>query len=96
MKNRAGILVLFFLMILFFYCGTKNPEKKTNLGKILVKSNIPQAEIFLDNISSGKVTPDTLFDVPAGSHEVKVEKYGYYTPSHLQLLFRCKLGCSIL
>jgi len=78
MKNRAGILVLFFLMILFFYCETKNPEKKTNLGKILVKSNIPQAEIFLDNISTGKVTPDTLFDVPAGSHQVKVEKYGYY------------------
>jgi thiol-disulfide isomerase/thioredoxin len=86
MKNKVWILAWLSLLILFLHCGNKNPEKKTNLGKILVKSNIPQAEIFLDNTSTGKVTPDTIFDVPAGSHEVKVEKSGYYpTPSSVAI-----------
>lgn len=47
------------------------------LGAIFVNSNISGAEIFLDHISTGKVTPDTIFDVMIGNHIISVTKSGY-------------------
>ena len=65
------------LAIMLGTCSTKNTLKNEDLGSILVKSNIPRAEIFLDNVSTGKFTPDTLFDVPVGYHQVRIEKFGF-------------------
>jgi peroxiredoxin len=47
------------------------------LGDIFVNSNIGGAEITLDYVPTGKVTPDTIFDVMVGKHIVSVIKTGY-------------------
>jgi hypothetical protein len=47
------------------------------LGNIFVNSNIGGAEITLDHVPTGKVTPDTIFDVMIGNHLVSVTKSGY-------------------
>jgi len=47
------------------------------LGDIFVKSDPSGAEIILDHISTGKMTPDTIFDVMVGDHIVSVTKSGY-------------------
>jgi len=77
MKNKTLILAGCFLVLLFLTCSTKNPEKNEEFGAILVKSNILGADIFLDNVPTGKVTPDTLFDISTGSHQVSIRKFGY-------------------
>jgi peroxiredoxin len=47
------------------------------LGDIFVNSNISGAEIILDHVSTGKMTPDTIFNVMVGNHIVSVVKSGY-------------------
>ena len=56
-------------------------EKDTlNYGSVRVTSAPAGAAIYLDGVNSGKVTPDTLTDVPAGSHTVDVALSGYTSP----------------
>ena len=43
-------------------------------GDVYVKSSPGGADIYLDNIQTGKLTPATLQDVPAGKHFIKVIK----------------------
>jgi len=46
-------------------------------GKIRVSSKPPRALIYLDGVSTGKRTPNTLDDVPAGlDHVILIEKKG--------------------
>jgi peroxiredoxin len=47
------------------------------LGDIFVNSNVAGAKIFLDRFSTGKTTPDTIYDVTVGEHLVSVKKSGY-------------------
>ena len=47
------------------------------LGDIFVKSDPSGAEIVLDHLSTGKMTPDTIFDLMIGDHIVSVTKSGY-------------------
>jgi len=47
------------------------------LGDIFVNSNVSGAEITLDYVSTGKTTPDTIYDVMVGDHLVSVTKSGY-------------------
>jgi len=77
MRCSLWIFGVFSLAILLGTCSTKNTLKNEGPGAILVKSNISGAEIFLDNLSTGKFTPDTLFDVPVGYHQVRIEKFGF-------------------
>ena len=51
-----------------------------NSGSIKVTSAPAGAAIFLDGTDTGKVTPDTLTDVPAGKHVVYVTISKYSTP----------------
>lgn len=46
-------------------------------GDIFVNSNINGAEIILDHVSTGKMTPDTIFDLMVGDHVVSVTKPSY-------------------
>ena len=43
-------------------------------GDIFIKSNPSRADIYLDNIQTGKTSPVTLQDVAAGKHFIKVVK----------------------
>jgi len=91
MKNKTWILAGLSLVFLSLTCVTKNPEKNKDLGAILVKSNVPGADIFLDNVSTNKVTPDTLFHVPVGSHQLRIEKYGY-SPDPTSITIQVEVG----
>ena len=49
--------------ILLIGCETNpptNPEIIIEYGKVVLTSNIDSADIFLDNINTGKVNPDTI------------------------------------
>jgi peroxiredoxin len=47
------------------------------LGDVFVNSNISGAEIILDHVSTGKMTPDTIFNLMMGNHIISVVKSGY-------------------
>jgi thiol-disulfide isomerase/thioredoxin len=68
-----GILVLWFV----HGCSTKNLLRNEKVGSIFVQSDTAGADILLDNAVTGKHTPDTLFNVKTGSHQVKVQMSGY-------------------
>lgn len=91
MINKYWLFVGLSLVFLSFSCSTKNPEKNKEFGAIFVRSDVSGAEIFLDNVSTGKTTPDTLFDVPVGSHQVKIEKPGY-SPDPAQITLMVRVG----
>lgn len=52
---------------------TLTPKK----GSIFVTSVPSEGNIILDHVTTGKTTPDTLFDINVGDHIVSVEKSGY-------------------
>ena len=78
-SKRKYVLILSAILGLYLIlnCTTKYIEKPLSLGSILVESSPDGAEIILDNDTTGKLTPDTLFDVPTGMHQVSVSKEGY-------------------
>jgi len=51
--------------------------KKEKPGSIAVASNPAEAKVYLDEADTGKITPCTLDNVPAGNHTVKLMKEGY-------------------
>jgi thiol-disulfide isomerase/thioredoxin len=64
-------------------CNTNPPteiEDEKEYGLVYVNSNVTGAEIHVDGMYSGFVTPDTL-TLEAGSHEIEVTKIGYSTVS---------------
>jgi hypothetical protein len=73
----------FILLILLFFtaCGIKQPEfiPETDIptGSIFVNSNIIGARIFINSDSTGKTTPDTIYNIPVGAVVVRVFKDGY-------------------
>ena len=72
-----------FVLILLFItsCGLRQPEfiPQTEIpaGSIFVNSNIVGARIFINSDSTGKVTPDTIKNIPVGTVVVRVFKDGY-------------------
>jgi len=77
LKVRIAGFFLFGVLYLLGSCSTKNLTGTEKAGSISVNSNIPGANIILDNLATGKQTPDTLFNVKVGRHLVEVEKEGY-------------------
>ena len=69
--------------ILLSSCETNpptSPEIIIEYGKIILTSNIDSANIFLDNINTGKVTPDTII-ASVGNHLITLKKIGYFDAS---------------
>ena len=73
--------VLFVYLFLLNSCGLKQPEYLSGseilYGSVYVNSNIADAKIFVDYDSTGKVTPDSVHNLPVGSHVIHIFKYGY-------------------
>lgn len=73
-----------FFLVLLIACGVKQPveiiDPTTYSGAIAVSSDPGGAQIILDKISTGKITPDTLFNILPGQHLIEVVKDGYKTP----------------
>jgi hypothetical protein len=63
-------------MALFGGCGQKNPTQALT-GFIFVSSSVPGAMILLDGVDTHQATPDTLKDVPIGSHTISLHLEGY-------------------
>lgn len=72
----GGFAVALIALALFSGCGQKNPTQPIT-GFIFVSSSIPGAVIFLDGADTHQATPDTLEDIPIGSHTVSVHLEGY-------------------
>ncbi len=69
-----------FVLLLLISCGVKQPVDFTaqkDLGRIYVDSNPTGAVIFMDGVNTLHVTPDTLSNIPLGSHFFSVYKEGY-------------------
>ncbi len=62
-----------FILILAAGCGQENPKS----GAIYVASSPDSALILLDGANTGRITPDILVDVSAGTHVVSVDKEGF-------------------
>jgi len=71
-----------FSLLLVAGCTTSPPapsaDPDTGEGRVLVSANVDSANIFLDNIPTGKVTPDTIA-AAEGIHEIRLEKQGFIT-----------------
>lgn len=61
-------------------CKTNPPQivepPVTLYGKVFVTTSVEGASIFVDNVNTGKLTPDTV-TAAVGSHTVRVDKDGY-------------------
>lgn len=75
-------LQIFLLSIVAFSCETNPPTNLIDddeLGEVFISSDII-AEIRVDGISTGKMTPDTL-ELPVGQYEISLQKDGYFSSS---------------
>lgn len=75
-------LQIFLLSLTIFSCETNPPTNLIDddeLGKVFISSNII-AEILVDGISTGKMTPDTL-ELLVGQYEISLKKDGYFPTS---------------
>jgi thiol-disulfide isomerase/thioredoxin len=101
MKNRKvvflkSLAISAFLSLLWIIngCSTKIVNQAEEFGSIFVESSIPGAKIILDNLDTGKQTPDTLFNIKVGSHLVKVEMEGYL-PSPNSIMMEVKIDTTV-
>jgi len=80
---------LFYLVTLILFivsCSTNPPTSPENslpqLGKVFITTNVSDAEIWLDNINTGKFTPDTV-ESTVGTHTVALRKANYLEASQI-------------
>lgn len=78
------ITSLLFIALLTFSCKTNPPtspdDSITQFGKAFISSNVPDAQIWLDNVDTGLLSPDTI-ETTAGSHTVTLKKTDYLDAS---------------
>src|SRR5690606_9454855 len=78
---------LFYLsaIILFIRCETNPPstpeEIETEFGKVFISANTPDAAIFLNDVNTRTLTPDTI-QAPVGTNTIRLEKEGYASLTH--------------
>lgn len=75
---KLGTLLLTALIV-FTSCVTNppnNPIEVKNFERVFITANIDGAEIFVDDISTGKVTPDTV-SVEVGERVIKIVKENF-------------------
>lgn len=74
------------LLLQIFGCNTNPPDVPSiplvDTGNVFVASNVDSALIFIDDIFSGKYSPDTL-EVSIGEHSIRLEKENYISKSEI-------------
>jgi hypothetical protein len=80
LKQFLKFFSLAVLLLQIIGCNTNPPDVPSiplvDTGKVIVTSNVDSALIFVDDIFTGKVSPDTL-EVLAGEHSIRLEKENY-------------------
>jgi hypothetical protein len=82
-KSHSSFLFGIILICIIVHGCTKDsdpagPNQSTgSIGSVVVTSSPPGALIILDNASMEKITPDTLRNVTAGSHSIKLTLSNY-------------------
>jgi thiol-disulfide isomerase/thioredoxin len=71
------VLPFLTFLISLSTCSTKNLLNAQKFGSIFVNSSPAGGEILLDQTVTGMVTPDTLSDVPVGTHVISINKEGF-------------------
>ena len=78
---RNTFLFPVFVLLLLNSCKTNPPNAPTiptlEFGKISVTANVDGAKIYLDDINTGNITPDTI-EATIGAHELRLEKENYF------------------
>lgn len=72
-----NVSLVIILMAALYGAYLWNPFSAPKTGRLLVASDVPGAEIYLDGKQTGLITPDTLENVSLGRHLVAVYKEGY-------------------
>jgi len=78
--RRTAPAILGAILILLSSCKTNPPNApslpKLEFGKIFVTANVDGARIYLNDINTGKITPDTV-EAAVGFYELRLEKENY-------------------
>ena len=76
----SALAILGLILILLSSCKTNPPNApslpKLEFGKIFVAANVDGAMIYLNDINTGKITPDTI-EAATGAYEIRLEKENY-------------------
>jgi PKD repeat protein len=73
----ATVLVIAAVPIIRKVIEKDSGDMKIENGSIYADSNPPNALIFLDMVYGG-LSPETMHEVPVGTHNVKFRKFGYF------------------
>jgi len=78
MRTLTYLFIILFVVFLIVSCDTTNePSAPTSQGSIYLTSNPAGAEIWLDGVSTSKVTPDTVKNIDEGVHNVTLKLQEY-------------------
>jgi hypothetical protein len=85
LEKLGNYFLIFFLLLSLTFiqsCKTHPPNapQVVEFARAYITSNVDSAQIYLDDVNTGKVTPDTITAI-LGTHIVKLEKLGYFTYS---------------
>jgi len=80
------IISLLSVAVILISCNT-NPPTSTDdttqkFGKALITSNVLDAEIWLDNMNTSQLTPDTI-ETTVGTHTITLKKSDYLDASQI-------------
>lgn len=74
MKRSAGLILIACLVLSLL---TATVAAATTTGRIYASSSPRGAQIWLDNVNTGQVTPSYVSNVPVGTHTVTLKLTGY-------------------
>ncbi len=84
-NNKIILIAIAAIVVLLIVFGRQTKEnakpaeelkESTGSGFLEVVTSPSNAEIFVDGVSSGK-SPDTIYNIPVGSHNIVIKKSGY-------------------
>ena len=81
--SKIALSLIAAVFILLSGCETNppnSPDQNIRYGKVFVSAQINGAAIYLNNVNTGKVTPDTV-SAPVGNNTVTLMAAGYVTQS---------------
>lgn len=84
--------IFLFILVLFIagcktHPPTSTPGSILEYGRLIITSNVDSVEIIIDNISTGKFTPDSII-ISVGEHLVKLQKDEYVPESKLVRIYK--------